>query len=156
MNLFIEKHKKLLALLLEKEVNFIVIGGYSVIFHGYRRTTGDVDLWIKPDNSNKVQLVSALRVLDFDEKDLEVISNLDFTKHLAFSIWEEPEKVDFLTYISLVNFDEANSMKVIADMDGLKIPFIHLNHLVLSKLNTGRPQDIADVEKLQKINKFRK
>ncbi len=108
MNLFIEKHRELLAQLLEKEVSFIVIGGFSVIFHGYHRTTGDVDLWIKPDNINKEKLVSVLRVFDFDEKDVEEISNLDFTKHLAFSIWEEPEKVDFHTFISLINFDEAD------------------------------------------------
>mgnify|MGYP001164244877 CR=1 FL=1 len=155
MNLFIDKHQELLLHFLEKEVDFIVIGGYSVIYHGYRRTTGDVDLWLKPDNRNKVKVMAALKSLDFESEELKLIDQLDFTMHLAFSIWDEPEKVDFLTYINLISYGEADQMKIIAEVDNLKIPFLHLNHLLLSKKNTGHPQDIADIEQLQKINKFR-
>ncbi len=57
MNLFIEQHQDLLKKLLEAKVDFIIIGGYSVIFHGYKRTTGDIDIWLKPDNTNKEKLL---------------------------------------------------------------------------------------------------
>lgn len=151
MNLFIESHQELLRLLLEGNVNFIVIGGYSVIYHGYKRTTGDVDIWLEPDSSNRDRLVKVLESMEFDANDLLAISEQDFTRHLVFSIGEAPEKVDFLTQISSVKYAEADEAKIIAEVDGLQIPFLHLNHLVLSKFNTGRAKDKADVEELQKI-----
>ncbi|MBB6270824.1 putative nucleotidyltransferase [Pedobacter cryoconitis] len=153
MNLFIEKHQILLKELLLKKVDFIVIGGYSVIFHGYARSTGDVDLWLRPDNINKLKLLDVLQQMNFDEEDILHIAELDFQKHIVFSMWDEPEKVDFLTRISMVEFEQANQRKIIADIDGIKIPFLHLNDLVLSKFNTGRLKDKADVEELQKIQK---
>ncbi|WP_219225875.1 nucleotidyltransferase [Pedobacter antarcticus] len=153
MNLFIEKHQDLLKELLLKKVDFIVIGGYSVIFHGYARSTGDVDLWLRPDNINKLKLIDVLSQMNFDEEDILHIAELDFEKHIVFSMWDEPEKVDFLTRISMIEFEQADQRKIIADIDGVKIPFLHLNDLVLSKFNTGRLKDKADVEELQKIQK---
>ncbi|MCO5936828.1 MULTISPECIES: nucleotidyltransferase [Mucilaginibacter] len=151
MNLFIEKHQGLLKELLLKKVDFIVIGGYSVIFHGYARSTGDVDLWLRPDNVNKLKLLDVLRQMNFDEEDILHIAELDFKKHIVFSMWDEPEKVDFLTRISMIEFEQADQRKIIADIDGVKIPFLHLSDLVLSKFNTGRLKDKADIEELQKI-----
>jgi len=153
MNLFIEKHQDLLKELLLRNVDFIVIGGYSVIFHGYARSTGDVDLWLKPDNINKLKLLDVLKQMDFDEEDIQHIAELDFTKYIVFSMWDEPEKVDFLTRISMIEFEQADQRKIIAAIDGIKVPFLHLNDLVLSKFNTGRLKDKADVEELQRIQK---
>jgi len=153
MNLFLEKHQDLLKELLLNKVDFIVIGGYSVIFHGYARSTGDVDLWLSPDNVNKLKLLAVLRKMNFDEEDVAHIAELDFEKHLVFSMWDEPEKVDFLTRINMVEFEQADQRKIIADIDGIKIPFLHLKDLVLYKFNTGRLKDKADVEELQKIQK---
>ncbi len=153
MNLFIDRHQQLIALLIKHAVDFIIIGGYSVIFHGYKRTTGDVDIWLKPDNNNKSKLLSALKDLGITESSVQNVIELDFTKHLVFSIWEEPEKVDFLTYISGVRYEECDAMKIIAEIDDLQIPFLHLNHLVLSKMTTGRLKDKADIEELQKIQR---
>ena len=152
MNLFIESHQIWLKKLLAANVDFIIVGGYSVIFHGYKRTTGDIDVWLKPTNQNKEKLLSVLAE-EFDEDDVKQIATLDFTKHMVFSIGDEPEKIDFLTYINQVSYDEAEALKIIADIDDLKIPFIHLNHLVLSKFNTGRLKDKADIEMLQKIDR---
>jgi predicted nucleotidyltransferase len=151
MNLFIDKHVGLLKNLIDAKVDFIIIGGYSVIFYGYMRTTGDLDIWLKPDNSNKEKLITALAKTGLDEDFLEQVSKSDFTKHQAFSIWKEPERVDFLTIINLVSFDDAAKGKIIAETGGLKVPFIPLEQLVLSKINTGRLKDKADIEELQKI-----
>ena len=156
MNLFIELHQELLRKLLQEDVDFISIGGYSVIFHGYNRTTGDIDIWLRPDNDNKKKLLPVLRDFGFDEVELNEVASIDFTKHMVFSIGEYPEKMDFLTRINLVEYEEADKQKISAEVDGLIIPFIHLNHLVLSKMNTGRPKDKADVDKLQQIERSRK
>jgi hypothetical protein len=127
-----------------------------VIFHGYKRTTGDVDIWIQPDNENRDRLIKVLEAMEFESKDLLAISQQDFRRHLVFSIGSAPEKVDFLTQISTVKYDEADAEKIIAEVDGLKIPFLHLNHLVLSKFNTGRAKDKADIEELQKLRNHKK
>lgn len=156
MNLFIERHQELINTLLWHKVDFIVIGGYSVIFHGYARTTGDVDIWLKPSNDNKSKLLEVFKAMGFFEVDFQPIANYDFTKHIVFSMWEEPEKVDFITRIKLVEFDVANERKIIAEVDGLKIPFLHLDDLVRSKFNTGRLKDKVDIEELQQIQKNRK
>lgn len=79
------------------------------------------------------------------------MNELDFAKPIVFIDGEEPFKIDFLTYISGVSFNDAWQQKTIAVLDGISIPFIHLNHLILSKLTTGRPQDKIDIEKLQQI-----
>jgi predicted nucleotidyltransferase len=151
MNLFLENHQRLIQNLLKAKVRFIIIGGYSVVFHGYRRVTGDVDIWVYPDNENKNKLLSALTNTTNSGKLAKEFEALDFTKHLTISFWETPEKVDILTYINLVTFEEAEQKLIWADIDGIKIPFLHLSHLILSKINTGRAQDKADIEALQRI-----
>ena len=151
MNLFIELHQELIKELIKAKVDFIIIGGYSVIFHGYKRTTGDIDIWLKPNNDNKQKLLPVLKYFGFGVGELNEVSALDFTKHLVFSIGEPPEKMDFLTYINLVNYDSADKQKILADIEGLSVPFLHLNDLVLSKMNTGRQKDKADIEMLQKL-----
>ncbi len=153
MNLFIELHQDLLRKLLNAGVDFIVIGDYSVIYHGYNRTTGDIDIWLKPDNANKAKLLPVLRDFGFEESDLIDVATLNFTDHIVFSIGDYPEKIDFITRINLVEYDEADRQKIFAEVDGLTVPFLHLNHLVLSKMNTGRPKDQADVDMLQKIER---
>jgi len=152
MNIFDEYTRNLLVELNKNHVEYIVVGGYAVNFHGYRRTTGDIDLWIKPDNtSNKDAIIKSLRNLKVEEAILNQLKTLDFSKPIVFIDGEEPFKIDFITYISGVNFNAAWQQKTTTVLDGVTIPFIHLNHLILSKMSTGRPQDKIDIEQLQKI-----
>lgn len=152
MNIFDEYTRNLLVELNKNHVEYIVVGGYAVNFHGYRRTTGDIDLWIKPDNtSNKDAIIKSLRNLKVEEVILNQLKTLDFSKPIVFIDGEEPFKIDFITYISGVNFNAAWQQKTTTVLDGVTIPFIHLNHLILSKMSTGRPQDKIDIEQLQKI-----
>jgi hypothetical protein len=155
MNIFIESHQELLKALIKHEVVFILVGGYAVVYHGYKRTTGDMDLWLEPNNGNKLKLISVLKEFEFDSESINHILTLDFTKHLAFHFWEEPERVDCLTYISNVTFNEAFNQKVIADIEEIQVPIIHYNHLIISKITSNRLKDKADIEELQKINKFK-
>lgn len=156
MNIFLEKHQQLIKDLLEAGVDFILIGGYAVIYYGYGRSTGDMDLWLKPTNENKIKLLSLLKKEGFREDDIKYVENLDFTKHLAFHFWEKPERVDCLTHISGVKYDEAEEQKEIADIEGMNVPFISYKHLIASKITSGRPKDKADVDELQKIQKYKK
>jgi hypothetical protein len=155
MNIFSEKHQQLLYDLLKGGIEFILIGGYAVIYHGYKRTTGDMDIWLKPTNENKNKLLTLLKKLEFDPMGINYIANLDFTKIIAFHFWEEPERVDFITKISGVTFDEAFSQKEISEIEGIKVPFLNFKHLISSKITSERLKDKADIEELQKIKKFK-
>jgi len=157
MKIFNDYTHQLLKHLNENQVQYLIVGGYAVNFHGYRRTTGDIDLWIKPDNgSNKDSIIQSFRNLQVDESTLENLKDLDFTKPVVFMDGEEPFKIDFMTYISGVNFEEAWKQKTVAEFEGLAIPFVDLNHLLISKITSNRPQDKMDVEKLQQIQQLKK
>lgn len=80
MNLFLEAHKKILLLLLKHKVDFILIGGYAVIYHGYERTTADMDLWLKPENENRNRFIDALADHGVIQENLDTVKNMDFTK----------------------------------------------------------------------------
>lgn len=157
MNVFDEYTLCLLTELNKNEVEYIVVGGYAVNFYGYRRTTGDIDLWIKPDNSvNKEKLINALRNLKVDEEALTYLYRLDFTTPVVFMDGEEPFKIDFMTYISGIEFNEAWEQKTNAVLDSIAVPFINIKHLILTKLSTGRAKDKIDIEELQRIQAIKK
>ena len=157
MNIFDSYTHSVLEELIKQKVQFIVIGGYAVNFHGFRRPTGDIDLWLKPENGeNKTRLIQALRNLGITEPVLQQLSELDFEKAQVFRDGEEPFRVDFLTKVSGVKFDEAWQEKQSIEIDGLNINFLHIKHLIATKITTGRNQDKIDVDELQKIQKHKK
>jgi predicted nucleotidyltransferase len=151
MNIFLDEHIHFLSLLLEEKVEFLIVGGFAVNYYGYRRGTGDVDLWIKPSNSSKQLLLKIFDKIDVESEDIEYLKSLNFETHLSFHLGEEPNRIDLMTYISGVNWDEAWRQKNIVKIDKLDIPFIHKNHLIISKISTGRAQDRADIEGLQNL-----
>ena len=155
MNIFDDYTHDVLEKCINNNVHFLIVGGYAVNFHGYERTTGDIDLWLKPDNDNKIKIVQALKELGIEENVLARLIQMDFTKHLVFSDGIAPFKIDFMTYISGVNFEEAYAQKIMTEIDELNIPFIHLNHLIISKIGTGRPKDSIDIDQLQKISQIK-
>ncbi len=156
MNILLEPHKQLLRRLIEFKVDFILIGGYAVNFHGYNRVTGDMDVWLKPDNGNRSKFIAFLKEDGFDEESLNRISETDFTKHVAFHIGEKPLQIDFITIISNVSFAEAAERKQVLPFENIYIPFLHLDHLILSKITSSRLKDKMDVEELQKIMRLKK
>ena len=154
MNIFFDEHQQLLQKLSENNVRFMLIGGYAVIHYGYSRTTGDMDIWIDTGNENRDKLIKALIAFGIDEESIRMLSNMDFTNPLpVFFVGETPRRVDFITLISNLDFDTAFSAVKYIDMGEQKIPVIHYNHLILSKLVSNRSKDKADIEELEKINK---
>ncbi len=151
--ILLREHREIIETLLIHQVDFMLIGGYAVISYGYMRTTGDMDLWLKPDNQNKNKFIQALTSTGFEEDDLEALAKLDFTQPQTFTLGTKPQKIDFLTHINQVSFEEADSQKNMIMSGDIQIPVIHLDHLILSKLGTGRLKDNADVEALQAINR---
>lgn len=135
----------------------MLIGGYAVIAHGYDRTTGDMDIWLKPDNNNKLKLIEAFKSLGYEKESLLDLSRSDFDDVVKFFLGVEPFKVDFTNKISFVSFDEAYKNKIVCKLeDDFSIPIININELVLSKIYTGELKDQADIEELQKIQQHKK
>lgn len=155
MNILLDDHKSFAIQLLKFGVEFILVGGYAVVFHGYVRTTGDMDIWLKPDNANRDKFIAMLRNMGIVNEDLSVLQSKDFSQALAFHIDEPPTRIDFLTKIVGVSFDEANQRKVLLTIGEYEIPVLHLDHLLANKLISGRTKDKADVEELQRILKMR-
>lgn len=156
MNIFLESHRNLLEKLIKANVEFLIIGGFAVNYYGYNRTTGDLDIWIKPDNLNKGKLIHILEELGFSKEGLQTLNQSNFENVFVFHIWEKPFRVDFLTHISSIDFNVAYLAKEMVMIQGLELPMIDFEHLVLSKMTTNRLRDKADVEELQKIARIMK
>ena len=150
---FLDTHIEFFEVLLKNKVQFLLIGGYTVIAHGYNRTTGDIDLWLNSSDENKLKFIDALTELEFDEDSLNYLSTIDFTEAQAFSFGENPCRIDFLTKINQVDFDEAYAEHLKFELGNITLPIIQLKHLILSKNNTGRIKDAADIEELQRISR---
>jgi hypothetical protein len=156
MNIFIEEHRQLLKQLTDAGVTFILVGGYAVIFHGYVRTTGDMDIWLQPANHNKEKLLPVLTSKGFRKSDIEKLKRTDFTQAFTFHYGESPLRVDFLTKLTGLNFDECYGKVSLLNFEEYKIPVLNYNDLVINKMLAGRPKDKGDVDELQKIMKLKK
>ncbi|MBX2901775.1 MAG: nucleotidyltransferase [Cyclobacteriaceae bacterium] len=152
MNFTHPAHQEMLFALIDGQVDFILIGGYAVIYHGYVRTTGDMDVWVKPTNENKEKLLNVFRKLRFDPEGVEIIAKMDFSGVVVFHVGVEPERIDFLSKVQGLNFDEAYNNKASLKVKNFQIPVLRLDDLITNKLLSGRTKDKADVEYLIKIN----
>jgi hypothetical protein len=150
------EHKILLRKLTDADVSFILIGGYAVNYHGYNRPTGDMDIWLKPDNDNRDKLMDLFVKERYERSVINELRKFDFTKTVVFHIGAAPKRIDFLTHINLVDYNDAWNEKKMLPLDDFSIPVLQLHHLVLSKMSTGRTRDKADIEELQKINQKKK
>jgi hypothetical protein len=154
MYIFHHAHQEVLTALLLENVEFLLIGGYAVNYHGYIRATGDMDVWLKPDNETKARVIKALALTGVDSGDLKQLDEMfDFTEIVVFHLGDDPERIDFLTRVPGVIFEEAYNRKEVLRVKEIEVPVLHLDDLILSKLIAGRPQDKADVDMLQKINR---
>ena len=157
INILIEEHQQMLLSLVKFKVNFMLIGGYAVIHYGYERTTGDMDIWLQPGNENRDKLINALAEFGIADDDLETLKQMDFTNPLpVFYIGQNPRSIDFVTLVSNLKFEDAIKKVNYFVVENEQVPIIHYNDLLLSKLTTKRLKDQADIEELEKINKYRK
>jgi predicted nucleotidyltransferase len=139
--------RELLKCFLSHDVRFLIIGGHAVSYHGYPRFTKDLDLWIDRSEDNAVRVVEALRDFGFD---FEGLSPEMFTQESRMTqMGREPNRVDILHTIKGVEFSECYPRSQRAIIDGSPIPIISKPDLILNKLATARPQDLADAVQLQ-------
>lgn len=128
------------------EVRFLIVGGYALAAHGLPRFTGDLDAWVWVDAANSERIVTALKDFGFGDVGITVS---DFAReNSVVQLGFPPHRIDILTSIDGVKFNDAWDRRVIVSVAHLEIPFISREDLIVNKRTVGRPQDIADVERL--------
>lgn len=155
MNLFHPTHQRFVIAMLDEGIDFLLIGGYAVVYHGYVRYTGDMDVWLRPDDQTRDKFVKAMQRVDIHPDDLAQIAGMDFKDVIVFHFGDPPERLDFLTRVLGIDFEKAFERRVFLEVKGYKIPVLHLDDLIVNKILSGRPKDNADVEELQKINRLK-
>jgi hypothetical protein len=144
-------YKEMLQLLLEEQVDFILVGAYALAAHGYPRATGDIDIWVRADEINSINIYRALERFGAP---VDQITVNDFTNEgIVFQIGVTPRRIDIITHLDGVSFGEADEDKVIVEVEGLKLPILSFDKLIKNKLSTGRERDKLDVKLLQKRKK---
>ena len=139
--------KDMLSCLKGAGVEFIIVGAYALAAHGLPRATGDIDIWVRnsPDNARKV--IAALKGFGAPTSD---ISEEDFTSpDVVVQIGVEPCRIDLLTRISGVEFDEAWGNRIGITIDDLEIYVLSKADLLRNKLATGRDKDRGDIAWLE-------
>jgi predicted nucleotidyltransferase len=146
--------RELIALLNEKSVKYLVIGGYAVTFHGYPRATHDIDFFVELSRANAEALMQVLDEFGFSTKSLKPEFFMDKSQAVWFG--REPHKVEILNDISGVSFAECFKNRVKAKLGGLTVNFISLPDLIANKKASGRLKDLADLDYLPKVPAKRK
>jgi predicted nucleotidyltransferase len=135
----------------EYELEYLVIGGYAVSIHGYPRSTKDFDICIKISEANAEKMVSVIK--GFGLESLKLIKEDFLKRDFITQLGHEPLRIDILNDLDGVAFEQAWINKRIIDFEGTKINFIGYHELLKIKEKAGRPQDIADINKLKSRNK---
>jgi hypothetical protein len=146
-----EDFADLLALFVDAGVEFVVVGAYALAFHGAPRASGDIDIFVRPAPANAQRVVEALRRFGAPLAAASV-TDADFTQPgTVYQIGLPPRRIDIMTEISGLTFDEAWSSRATAEVDGRTVAFIGREALLKNKEATGRLKDRADAERLRKL-----
>lgn len=138
--------REFLKSLASARVDWILIGGYAVGYHGFSRPTGDIDIWIAMSDENADRIVEALVDFGFDVPGLDRAIFLEAENIVRLGY--PPHRIEILTTISGVQFDECRGRALEIELDGVPVRVISREDLVANKRASGRPKDLADLEEL--------
>jgi|SRR5947209_4051884 len=140
--------KEMLSCLKGEGVDFIIVGAYALAAHGFPRATGDIDIWVRNSSENAQKIMRALSKFGVPVSHL---SEEDFTApDLIVQLGVEPCRIDLLTGIDGIEFDEAWQNKIGVTIDELEIDILSKEDLLKNKLATGRDKDKGDIIWLEK------
>lgn len=138
--------KEFLKLLNSHQIKYLLIGGYAVSYHGYPRSTAGIDIWIAIQKENAEKLVAALDEFGFQSANLTTEMFLKVNQIIRMGI--PPYRIELITTISGVNFEECYQQRVTDTIDGVPVDIINLEHLKLNKRASGRYKDLDDLDNL--------
>jgi hypothetical protein len=140
---------EMLSELSDAGAEYLVIGATALAAHGYARGTKDIDIWIRPTPENAARVCRALLAFGAPLENLDV-AELS-TPGMIFQIGVDPGRIDLLTQPAGVTFDAAWNSRVTFEVNGRPFPFISRADLIATKRAAGRPNDLRDVEELERL-----
>jgi hypothetical protein len=134
----------------DNKVEYLLVGGYAVILHGYIRSTADMDIWVNKTVENYTRLKLAYK--NFGSP---IFPEADFLgdKYDVWGIGTEPSRIEIMSEVKGIEFDECIKECKRLAVKNFEVPYIHLKHLLLAKEAAGRFKDKADIEELTKRKK---
>ena len=138
--------REFLRLLNSHQVEYLLIGGYAVGYHGYPRTTADMDIWVAIHPENAQRLVDVLREFGFEIPELS--PSLFLRANQVIRMGVPPMRIELLTSISGVEFATCYASRVVDTVNEVEISVISLDQLRANKRASGRHKDLADLEHL--------
>jgi hypothetical protein len=140
-------YKDILSALSAEKVKFLLVGAYALAAHGYPRATLDIDFWIWPDSDNAA---AVLRALTRFGAPLDNLFIEDFrTEDLVFEIGVAPRRIDIITSLDGLNFDEAFAHAKTVVIEDIPVHVLSVEDMLINKRSTGRTKDLADAEMLE-------
>jgi len=140
---------EMLSALSDAGAEYLIIGATALAAHGYTRGTKDIDIWIRPTPENAARVYRAL--IEFGAPMHEVSVQDLSTPGLIYQIGVDPGRIYFLTQPAGVTFEPAWQQRVMFDVNGKSYPFIGRADLIASKRAAGRPNDLRDIEELERL-----
>lgn len=142
-----QDYREFFQFLNQNDVRYLVVGGYAVALHGYPHYTKDIDVWIESALANADRLLQALQ--DFGFGSLSLTKEDFLTPDQIIQLGFPPARIDLITSLAGISFDECFASRLEVEVDGLRINFIDRANLIKNKRASGRLQDQADVERLE-------
>jgi predicted nucleotidyltransferase len=141
----------LLIELCEAHTEFLLVGGWAVILYGHVRATDDMDIFVRPSKMNSERIVAALEAFGAPLRTHAVTAEHFAREGGAYRFGIAPLKIEVLTQISGVSFDQALEGAKTFELEGYQIPYIGKSALIANKKSAGRHKDLADVEELERL-----
>lgn len=132
----------------DNDVQYLVIGGYAVAVHGSPRYTRDIDVWVERSEGNSERILQTLT--DFGFGSLQISADTFQQRDQIVQLGYPPLRIDLLTDVTGLDFGPCYERRCIQTFSDVSVPFISVADLITNKKATGRAQDLADVEKLEK------
>jgi len=147
-----EDFRDIVVAFADNGVDFVIVGAYALAFHGAPRASGDIDIFVRASEANASRIIQALN--DFGAPLLSHgIAAADFARPGAvYQLGLPPRRIDVLTEISGVTFEEAWASRVTVDVDGRRAHIIGRDAFLKNKGASGRPKDLADIARVTKVS----
>ena len=141
-------YKDMLQVLLDNNVKFLLVGAYAMGAHGYPRATGDIDIWVEPTVENSPKVYRSMEAFGAPLHDID--ESTFTTPSVVFQIGIAPRRIDIITTLSGIEFDDAYQQRQIIELEGMNIPILSFDDLIRNKRATGRDKDRLDADRLEK------
>lgn len=147
-NILNKDFKDFILALNNAEVEYIIVGGYAVIYHGYNRTTGDLDIWVNPTPENYSKLKMAFLLFGMSLFDMTEEKFLKLENYDVFTFGRPPICIEILTLVKGLVFKEAYANSAKREFDGLTVRMIDIRDLIIAKKSANRLKDQDDIQHL--------